>query len=286
MSIPALVANLNPRFGNGYSEVAPGLGLTRSTEPYGFEAMIYEPLVCLILQGEKETVVGGVSTRVRVGELIVVSHALPVTARVVEARPDAPYLSLIAHLDLGLLRSVMVDLDAEPARGQSTGFRVGLADAGLVDVFGRYVALADDPVDARVLGPQVRRELHYRLLRSGSAGMLRSLFDRSGHSQNIARAIHELRASFRRPMDMDLLAQAVGMSASSFYKHFKAITATTPLQYQKELRLTEARRLLLSGQTVNGAAFAVGYRSPSQFSRDYGRRFGSPPSASRPGAQA
>ena len=281
MPIPTMIANLNPYFDSGFHEITPGLGLVKSTEPYGFEAAIYEPLVCLILQGEKETVVGGISQRVRAGELIVVSHALPVTARVVEARPEAPYLSLVAHLDLALLRSVMVELDAEPAEGQPSGFTVGVADDQLVDVLSRYVALAGDPVDARVLGPQLSRELHYRLLRSSSASMLRSLFDRNGHSQNIARAIQELRQSYRKPIEMDLLAHTVGMSVSSFYKHFKAITATTPLQYQKDLRLAEAQRLLLSGQSVSGAAYAVGYRSPSQFSRDFGRRFGSPPSASR-----
>lgn len=284
MSIAALAATLNDPTERGYRELTTGIGLYKCTQPHGFEKLIYEPLLCLILQGAKETVVGAVPQRVRAGELIVVSHALPVTARVVEASPEVPYISLIAHLDLGLLRSVMVDLDAEPATGPSAGFVVGAADDGLVDVLRRYAALADDPVDAKVLGPQIRRELHYRLLRSPSASMLRSLFDRGGHAHHIAQAIQALRQSFRDPIEMDDLAQSVGMSVSSFYKHFKSITATTPLQYQKDLRLMEAQRLLLSGQTVSGAAFAVGYRSPSQFSRDYGRRFGTPPSAARPGA--
>jgi AraC-like DNA-binding protein len=284
MSISALAATLNHTTNAGYHELTTGIGLYKSTQPHGFEKLIYEPLLCLILQGAKETVVGGAPQRIRAGELIVVSHALPVTARVVEASPEAPYLSLIAHLDLGLLRSVMVDLDAEPATGPSAGFTVGAADDALVDVLRRYAALADDPVDAKLLGPQIRRELHYRLLRSPSASMLRSLFDRGGHAHHIAQAIQELRQRFRQPVEMDELAQSVGMSVSSFYKHFKSITATTPLQYQKDLRLMEAQRLLLSGQTVSGAAFAVGYQSPSQFSRDYGRRFGAPPSAARPGA--
>lgn len=286
MSVQRLVDTLNDSLDNGYHNLAPGLGVAKSTAPYDFEAMIYEPLVCLILQGEKETVVGGVPSRIRPGELIVVSHALPVTARVVKARVDAPYLSLIVHLDLGILRSVMVELDDVPVPHQSAGFATGVADEGVVEVFSRYAVLANDPVDARVLGPQIRRELHYRLLRTSSGGMLRSLFDRSGHAQNITRAIQQLRDGFREPMEMDLLAHTVGMSVSSFYKHFKAITLTTPLQYQKELRLTEAQRLLLGGQTVSEAAFAVGYRSPSQFSRDFGRRFGSPPSAARPRASS
>lgn len=142
----------------------------------------------------------------------------------------------------------------------------------------RYLALAHDPAEARVLVPLIRRELHFRLLRSPAGAMLRRLLRSDSHASNIGNAIELLRLRYRERLEMDELARQVGMSTSAFYKHFKSVTATTPLQFQKNLRLTEARRLLVGGEhSVSTAAHAVGYESPSQFSREYSRRFGAPP---------
>lgn len=139
--------------------------------------------------------------------------------------------------------------------------------------------IADSPADAKVLGPLLSKEIHYRLLTAPFGGMLRSLMHHDSHASAIARAIGHLRGDIRARIEIPVLARRVGMSASSFHKHFREVTSTTPLQYQKELRLIEARRLLRTGgASVSAAAFDVGYESPSQFSREYARKFGVPPS--------
>ena len=249
--------------------------------------MVYEPLVCLILQGAKETRQGDERVLVRAGHAIVVSHPMPVVARVLEASPERPYLALVARLDLTELRALHDDL------GDDVGHDVGRAGTGpavtvapmgerTLDVLGRYLALAHEPDDAKVLVPGLRRELHYRLLKADTGGMLRALLRRDSHASNVSRAIQTLRRDFKQRIEMVELAHSVGMSASLFYKHFKGVTSTTPLQYQKDLRLTEARRLLLGGEhSVATAAYAVGYESPSQFSREYSRKFGVAPRTDR-----
>lgn len=276
--------------GDPEGRIAPGLSLFRKARPTTFDAMVYEPLVCLILQGAKAVSAGDSRAVARAGTCLVVSHATPVVSRVSLAPDGGPYLSLVAHVDLAELRSLYAELgpeaDAQAAGGDAgqaaTAVAVTPVDAATLDVFTRYVALASAPEDVAVLAPLVRRELHYRLLRSSGGAMLRRLLRRDSHASHVARAIEVLRDGYRDRLEMDEVARGVGMSTSAFYKHFKAITATTPLQYQKDLRLTEARRLLLGGDhTVATAAFSVGYESPSQFSREYARKFGGPPSEDR-----
>jgi AraC-like DNA-binding protein len=166
-------------------------------------------------------------------------------------------------------------LDSEGARAAQTH----QADPGLLDALYRYLTLADSPADAKVLGALTSKEIHYRLLAAPFGGMLRSLMRRDSTASAVARAIGHIREEIRSPITVPEIAQRVGMSASSFHKHFKTITSTTPLQYQKELRLLEARQLLKTGgASVTTAAYEVGYESPSQFSREYARRFGVPPS--------
>ncbi|MEL6349867.1 MAG: AraC family transcriptional regulator [Myxococcota bacterium] len=266
-----------------YPTIVDGLSVGKRTHPHTFEALIYEPLVCLILQGSKHTIIGNQDVHVCAGECIIVSHPLPVVARVAEASPERPFLSMVVHLDLSELRS-LYDTIGEGLLGPHPGqaFSAAAVQPETLDVFARYAALADDPDDARVLAPLVRRELHYRLLKADSGGMLRQLLRRDSHASSIAQAIQALRQNYRHRLEMAELAHAVGMSASSFYRHFKDVTATTPLQYQKDLRLTEARRLLRDGEhTVSAAAYAVGYESPSQFSREYSRKFGASPRSDR-----
>lgn len=264
-----------------YRYITPGLGLARQVAPSMLECAIYEPLVCLILQGQKLTIVGDETVLVSAGECIVVSHAMPVTARVVEASPETPYLGLVARIDVSELRSLHAAIDHMPSEAPSTrAFRVSTASPALLSVFERWADLGNTPDDAAVLAPLIRRELHYRLLTATGGHVLRMLLRSDSHASNISRAIRLLREDYRRRVEMTELAQAVGMSASSFYTHFKAVTQTTPLQYQKDLRLTEARRLVLGGaHSVSSAAHAVGYESASQFSREYSRKFGGPPRA-------
>jgi AraC-like DNA-binding protein/uncharacterized cupin superfamily protein len=276
----AIAADQRDNSGQGRG-CAAGIHLLRECSPTEFEASIYQPVVCLILQGEKVTTMGDQTLVVSAGTCVVVSHDLPVLARVTKASHKHPYLAVTIELDLTVLRSLYDEVDhlkVDTAAARS--MEVAPIDPVLEDVVSRYLGLLDDPVSARVLLPLVRKELHFRLILSKPGAMLRSLLHRDSNESNIARAIKTLREDYRRAWDIAELAKSVGMSASAFHKHFKAITTTTPLQYQKELRLTEARSLLRAGpHSVSSAAFAVGYESPSQFSREYARKFGRPPSA-------
>ncbi len=252
-----------------------GLLLLRQDSPSSFEASVYEPVLCLILQGRKQVSIGGQTLSFGPGECLLVSHDLPVCSRITKA----PYLALVFELDVATIRKLYDEvaesaLDSERARAAETH----RADPGLLDALRRYLALADAPTDAKVLGPLISKEIHYRLLVAPFGGMLRSLIRHDSNASAIARAIGHIRGDIRSPLAIPDLARRVGMSASSFHRHFRTITATTPLQYQKELRLLEARRLLMTGgATVTVAAFEVGYESPSQFSREYARKFGVPP---------
>jgi AraC-like DNA-binding protein len=208
-----------------------------------------------------------------------VSHDLAVSSRVTKA----PYLAMVLAVDAASIRKLydeVTDSVRDTARARSA--MTHRADPGLLDALRRYLALADSPADARVLGPLVLKEIHYRLLVAPFGGMLRSLIRHDSPASAIARAIGHLRSDIRSPIAIPDLARRVGMSASSFHTHFKEITSTTPLQYQKELRLLEARRLLKGGASVSTTAFEVGYQSPSQFSREYARKFGLAPSQDVP----
>ena len=253
-----------------------GLQLLWQSHPSSFEALLYEPVLCLILQGEKQVAIGERTLSFGPGECLLVSHGLPVCSRITKA----PYLALVLDVDVASIREFSDEvadsaLDDECARAA----QVHQADPGLLDALGRYLALADSPVDAKVLGALTSKEIHYRLLAAPFGGMLRTLIRHDSNASAIARAIGYIRDDIRSPIVIPDLARRVGMSASSFHKHFKTITSTTPLQYQKELRLLEARRLLKTGgAVVTAAAYYVGYESPSQFSREYARKFGVPPS--------
>jgi AraC-like DNA-binding protein len=268
-----------PMAENGHQQaVRPidGLQILQQSFQSSSEASLYEPVLCLILQGGKQVAIGGQTLSFGPGECLLVSHDLPVCSRITKA----PYLALTLAVDIASIRELYDKVadsafDNEGARAAQTH----QADPGLLDALCRYLALADSPADAQVLGTLTSQEIHYRLLVAPFGGMLRSLVRHDSNASAIARAIGYIRGDIRSPIVIPDLARRVGMSASSFHKHFKTITSTTPLQYQKELRLLEARRLLKTGGTlVTTAAYDVGYESPSQFSREYTRKFGVPPS--------
>lgn len=253
----------------------PGLTLLQSNAKAPLEAMLYEPVLCLVLRGAKQVYIASQSFNFGPGECLLVSHLLPVQSRI----HQAPYLALVLHLDFGILGELQdelaADLDEQPAAAAQTH----RADPALLDAFQRYLSLTESPTQAKVLAPLLAKELHFRLLIAPFGGMLRTRLRPDSNANAIARAIHQLRAELQAPLSVAKLARHVAMSESAFYKHFKALTATTPLTYQKELRLLEARRLLrLGGFSVSSTAFEVGYQSPSQFSREYARKFGVAPS--------
>ena len=262
----------------------PGLWLLWRAAPSSLETSLYEAVICLILRGRKQVSVGEQTLSFGPGECLLVSPDLPVRSQITVA----PYLALVFAVDLATIRGLHDELTEKELEsdGESDGAGDGAratatcrADPGLLEALRRYLALSDSPADAKVLGPLVSKELHYRLLTAPFGGMLRNLIRHDSNASAITRAIAHIRGDLRSPVAVPELARKVGMSASSFHKYFKAITATTPLQYQKELRLLEARRLLkTSAASVSTAAFEVGYESPSQFSREYARKFGVPPS--------
>jgi AraC-like DNA-binding protein len=282
MSLQALVEQASRRVPapkDGHQQVARplnGLVLLRQDSPSSFDASLYEPVLCLILQGRKQLAIVEQTLSFGAGECLLISHDLPVRSRITKA----PYLSLVFELDVAIMRRLYDDvaesvIDNEPARAAETH----RADPALLDALCRYLALADSPADAKVLGPITSKEIHYRLLTAAFGAMLRRLIRHDSHASAIARAIGHIRKDLRSAIAVPDLARHVGMSVSSFHEHFKTITSTTPLQYQKELRLLEARRLLrTNGASVTSTAFDVGYESPSQFSREYARKFGAPPS--------
>ncbi len=250
----------------------PGLELLGHPVRTEFEAALYEPVVCVVLRGRKETTFGDHTFDVRAGDCLLVSHDLPVVSRIVEA----PYLALLLDVNIDTLRGLYDELG--PALLDKTDARaleVREAPPQLLDACGRYMAVAESPQDLKVLGPMIAKEIHYRLLTESFGGMLRSLIRYDSAASTVANAIAQIRRRYREPIVVADLAREVGMSVSAFHRQFKAVTASSPLQYQKDLRLLEARRMLRTGTaSVSTVAFEIGYESPNQFSREYTRKFG------------
>lgn len=265
--------------GKNLATPLPGLTVLRETHTTALEATLYEPTACLILQGSKETIIGDTVLRFGAGQSLIISHDLPVVSRITEASAARPYIALVFALDLGILRDLYARVgETELETEQVSSAAVNYTDEALIDAFSRYVALTEAPLEANILGPLIRTEIHFRLLVAPHGGMLRRLLLHGSHESSISRVITQIRQAYKRPLLVPELAKMAGMSASAFHKHFKTITATTPLQYQKNLRLMEARRLLLAeGYSVTTAAFEVGYESVTQFSREYARKFGASP---------
>ena len=258
----------------------PNLFVLRKEEISAIEAVVYNPVICLILQGVKETAIGAQSVKLQAGDALLVSHDLPVISKITEATPETPYLALILSMDLAMVRSLYEQVgDVVIENASARSLSAGPADPSWVEPLGRYLALADSPLDARVLGPGILREIHFRLLMSPIGSMLRNLLSVNSHASRIGKAIIKIRADLKKPLAVRELAETAGMSQSSFHAHFKLVTGTTPLQYQKDLRMIAARELIQSGQvSVATSGFEVGYESPTHFSRDYTRKFGVPPS--------
>ncbi|MDQ0474382.1 AraC-like DNA-binding protein [Labrys wisconsinensis] len=236
--------------------------------------------MCIVAQGAKWATFGGNRLEYRAGQALVVGVETPSIGRVVEATPDEPCLVLAFELDLAIVRSVAEGLDApprasgEPGRGVFvTDFQGPLADCAL-----RLVRLLDTPKAIPTLYPVIMREICYWLLTGPHGGDVARMTLANSPSQRVIGAMHSLRSRFRETVRIEDLAAIAQMSPSAFHRQFKALTSLTPLQYQKQLRLLEARRLMISrAVNVEAASFQVGYESPSQFSREYARTFGAPP---------
>lgn len=257
----------------------PGLALYRASFTSEHDATVYEPSLCVVVQGAKEVLVGGETYRYDPSRSLLVSVDLPASSRVIEASTSRPCLAVRITLDLAVIRELLPEMTGLVSSPESKrGLALAPLDPPLLDAACRLVALLDSPQDIRTLAPLIMREITYRLLAGPQGTRLRQIASAGAPAYRISKAILWLKSHFNESISVEALAKRVGLSPSSLHQHFKAMTAMSPLQYQKQLRLQEARRLLL-GESLDAAeaAYRVGYESPSQFSREYRRMFGAPP---------
>jgi AraC-like DNA-binding protein len=258
----------------------PGLRMMCLDAPGGPLQSTYKPLVCLILQGGKHMTVGTETRTFRRGQSVIVSADMPVTGRIVEASRAFPYLAVAVELDMAILKDISVHLPGSTAGGPGDMQSLFVEDTSepILDCALRLMRLLDRPEAIPVLHPAIMRELHYWLLAGKHGAALKTLAIPESYASRLAAAVSILRAEYRTRVATDRLARAAAMSLTAFHKHFKKLTSLTPGQYQKRLRLVEARRLMLDeGLQASRAAFDVGYESVSQFTREYRRMFGAPP---------
>ena len=266
--------------GDQLTTAIPGLSLFRRDEPTRLMSGMYEPSICLIAQGAKRVLLGDETYVYDVNHFLITSVDLPTVVQVIKASREKPCLSLLLKLDQREISQLMVDSNLPPPRAQesSRGMAIGEVTLPLLTAFQRLIDLLAEPKDIPILAAIIQREIFYRLLVGDQGMRLRQIASAGSQSHQIARAIDWLKGNFTRPLRIDDLAAQVHMSASTFHHHFRALTAKSPLQYQKWLRLNEARRLMLMERLdAATAAFQVGYESPSQFAREYSRLFGAPP---------
>jgi AraC-like DNA-binding protein len=265
---------------DGRIEAAPGLFLFRYSAPTGPLYSVSEPSFCVIVQGSKELFVGDESYRYDATRYLLVSAEVPAVGHIVDASADRPYLAVRVALHPAVVTTVLTDAGLEVARadGSDKAIAVSQLDMDLLDAVVRLVRLVDSPRDYEALAPLAAREIVYRLARGDQGRRLRQIAVIDGRAHRIARAIELVRRDFDKPLHVSGLARQLGMSVSGLHHQFKAVTAMSPLQFQKHLRLEEARRLLLTGEVdAATAGYEVGYDDPSHFSREYKRHFGQPP---------
>src|SRR5215510_818623 len=265
---------------NGVLEVFPGLFLGRSSQPTEKAHSIFKPAFCVIAQGSKQVLLGEEVFRYDPGHYLISTVDLPIVSQVVEASEERPYLSFRLNLDASLVAPVMMESGIEIKKGDASvkAMDVSSIDANMLDAVVRLARLLDTPDEIQVLAPLIIREIVYRLLRGEQGARLSHLLASRGDTHRISKAIGHLREYFDQQLRIDDIARELGMSVSGFHHHFKSVTAMSPLQFQKQIRLQEARRLML-GEDLDAASagFRVGYEDPSYFSREYKKHFGAPP---------
>ena len=258
----------------------PRVAMVQGAIPEHHLAAVYDPMINLILQGSKSMTVGGQTLHYDPATYFVMSVDLPAAGVVRPAASGEPYLAVSLTLDARILADLLSDLPDSAGRGgRDAGFSVAAMTPELLDAWARLLRLMKRPDDIPALAPAYEREILYRVLQGPLGWMLRDIATPDTALARVNRAIQRLRRDYARPLRMEALAEEAAMSLSAFHRHFKAVTNLSPLQYQKQLRLLQARTLLVAaGYGVTRAAHEVGYESPTQFSREYARAFGQPPS--------
>jgi AraC-like DNA-binding protein len=265
---------------DGTSEPLKGLHLHRFSSPMEACHTASIPSFCVLAQGSKEILLGSDRYQYDPAHYLLVTVELPIISQILEASKAQPCLSFRLDLDATLVGSVMVEAGYPSVqRGANVkAIDVSPLDANLLDAVVRLVRLLDSPAETHVLAPLIKREIIYRLLMGTQGNRLRQIAVLGGYTHHIARAVDRLRKDFNQPLRIEDIARELGMSVSGFHHHFKSVTAMSPLQFQKQLRLQEARRLML-GQNLDATsvAYRVGYDDASHFNREYKRLFGAPP---------
>lgn len=257
----------------------PRVDMVRGAVPQHQLATVYDPMVNLILQGSKSMTVGGRSLRYDPATYFVMSVNLPAAGVVHPASTGEPYLAVSLTLNAGAIANLLADLpDTAVCLDDAAGFSVAAVTPELLDAWVRMLRLMRQPTDIPALAPVYEREILYRVLQGPMGWMLRDIALPDTSLARVNAAIQRIRREYAEPLRVEDLASSAAMSVSAFHRHFKAITALSPLQYQKKIRLLQARTLLVAaGQSITGAALEVGYQSSTQFSREYAREFGAPP---------
>jgi AraC-like DNA-binding protein len=262
------------------------LNLVRLSRPTAPLPTLYQPAVCIVAQGRKQAMFGHTVYVYDRSQYLVVSVDLPIVSQILEASAERPYLCVRLDLDPAMLAALLLEVEPAGPNGENggsdrpPGFGLALSvlTPELLDAANRLLRLLETPSDIPVLAPLAEREILYRLLSGEQAARLRQIARADSKLQQISRAIRWIKRNYAEPFRIEAVAAEAGMSPSALHQHFKAVTAMSPLQFQKQLRLQEARRIILS-QAVDAATagYRVGYESPSQFSREYSRLFGAPP---------
>jgi len=269
------------KWNEGFNEtLIPGLKVIKTTKTNDKTPSIQRPSICLVLQGVKKVIVGDQVLSYAPGEFIVASIEVPVTGLVTDASAQKPYLCLMLEVDPSIVFDVLQELPTSKVSNfkERSGVYVGSANSEIYDAFFRLVKAMDVTLELKFMVPMIVREIIFRLLEGDKGIILRQMGMAGSHMQKITMAIELIKQEYNRHLSIEQLAHEVGMSPSSFHKNFKDITRISPLQYQKLLRLQEARRLLLANRgDAASVSFEVGYESPSQFSREYSKLFGKPP---------
>lgn len=279
--LAAIIARFSSEDGI-HTTAIPGLNCIRLSKPNARLPSVYNPSLCVIVQGRKRVWLEDEIYDYQPSEFLMVSVDLPVIGEVTQCSDDKPYLGLQIELDQHQLVDLLVQFgpgeeDGDAARTER-GIFVGNMDSTLNDCVLRLTRLLDGPQDIPLLAPMIKREIYYRLLNGPFGKAITQLARAGSHMQRIAVAIGHLKSNFDKSVKVEELARQIGMSVSSFHAHFKTVTAMSPLQYQKRFRLLEARQIMLvEMQDAAATAYRVGYESPSHFSRDYARMFGNPP---------
>ena len=258
----------------------PGLVLYRRTTPTACYRATYEPSLTVFVQGRKRINLGGTEYHCDGSSFLLSSIDVPVESQIVEASEEVPMLSMFLRLDMPTVREVISreDLPEPESSAHRRGLAVGETTVGLLDACARLIDLLETPEDIPFVSHLIQREIIYRILRTPQGERLRAIATTGDLSHRTARAIAWLRANYAKPLHMEELAATARMGVSTLHHQFRALTAMSPLQYQKQLRLQTARqRMLMDGIDATSAAFEVGYESVSQFSREYSRLFGQPP---------